>query len=74
MEKFTTNSSNTPVKAYTLYDVKFIFKYKNQQFSSSKKAAKFCKTLAIDKQPPSFQMRIYKSRLHFGTFLGKRST
>ena len=55
--KFTRNSLITPVKAYTPTGVKLISKCKSQQFSSSRKAAMFCKTLEkIDLQPRNFRM------------------
>ena len=74
--KFTRNSSNTPVKGYKLNGAKLIFKCESQQFSSSKKAAIFCKTLGkIDKQARNFRMGVWsENRLHFGNISGKSST
>ena len=43
--KFTRNSSIRPVKGYTPNGAELISKCKSQQFSSSRKAAIFCKTL-----------------------------
>ena len=74
--KFTSNSSNTPVKGYTPNGGKLISKCKSRQFSSSRKAAIFYKALGkIDKQSRNLITGFWsKNRLHFGKISGKGST
>ena len=74
--KVIWNSFITPVKGYTPIDAKLILKHENRQFSFSRKASIFCKTLEkTDNQPRNFRMDVWsKNRLHFGTISGKSST